>query len=47
MAIYGIIKLKDYSYLIVVTKANIVGMIMQKAILAAEKFEFIPLQNRA
>ncbi|CAD8116127.1 unnamed protein product [Paramecium primaurelia] len=42
-ALYGIIQLKNWSYLLLVTEANMVGQILQRTILQVEQISFLPL----
>ncbi|CAD8100342.1 unnamed protein product [Paramecium sonneborni] len=42
-AIYGMMQLKNWSYLLLVTEANMVGQIWQRTILQVEKISFLPL----
>jgi hypothetical protein len=45
VTVYGVIQLKEGPYLILVTKASLIGNIMQRQIFQAEVFEFFPLSR--
>lgn len=45
VAVYGIIQMEVNKYLVVVTKADVVGQIFKKIIYSVEKLEFICLST--
>ncbi|CAD8136513.1 unnamed protein product [Paramecium octaurelia] len=45
-AIYGIVTLKQLNYLVVVVKAAFISSIMNLPIFQAEKFQFIPIEDK-
>lgn len=47
MAVYGLIELREGSYLVLVTKAALLGQIVGRQILKPEHFEFVPVGRRS